>query len=84
MAFSNNLAKAGSPPEQLDVSARVTFDKGEAGWGVTRSELTVRGRVPGIDESAFQAAAEGARAGCPISKALHGNVELTVSATLES
>jgi osmotically inducible protein OsmC len=83
MAFSSNLAKAGFPAERLDVSADVTFDKLEGGWTVTRSALTVRGVVPGISPEAFQTAAEAARDGCPISRALKGNVELSVDATLE-
>ena len=83
MAFSNGLAKAGHPPERLDVSAEVTFDKQDAGWRVTRSRLTVRGRVPGISADDFRAAAEVAKDGCPISGALKGNVELSVAATLE-
>lgn len=83
MAFSGGLAKAGTPPERLEVTAEVTFDKMEVGWGVTSSALTVRGRVPGISEEDFRAAAEAARDGCPISKALAGNVELSVDASLE-
>lgn len=82
MALSGGLARAGTPPEQLDVSAEVTFDKLDEGWGVTRSQLTVRGRVPGMSAEEFQAAAETAKAGCPISRALKGNVELSVEATL--
>lgn len=84
MAFSSGLAKAGFPATRLDVSADVTFDKLEGGWTVTKSALTVRGVVPGIDQAAFSAAAEAARDGCPISRALKGNVELSVDATLES
>jgi lipoyl-dependent peroxiredoxin len=84
MAFSNGLAKAGTPPERLEVRAEVTFDKLEAGWTVTHSHLTVRGWVPGADEMSFKAAAEAAKDGCPISRALKGNVELSVDATLES
>jgi lipoyl-dependent peroxiredoxin len=84
MAFSSNLAKAGHRAERLDVSAEVTFDKLEGGWTVTKSALTVRGVVPGIDQAGFQAAAEAARDGCPISRALKGNVELSVDATLGS
>ena len=84
MAFSNGLAKAGTPAERLDVSVDVTFDKVETGWGVTSSAITVRGRVAGISDEDFRAAAETARDGCPISRALKGNVELTVEATLES
>ncbi len=84
MAFSGALARAGTPPERLRVSATVTFDKLEAGWRVTSSALTVEGRVPGIAEGDFRTAAETARDGCPISQALKGNVELSVEATLEA
>ena len=84
MAFSNNLAKAGFPPERVEVTADVTIDKRDAGQTVISSELTVHAKVPNIDEAAFQAAAEGAKDGCPISRALKGNVELSVQATLES
>lgn len=84
MAFSSNLAKAGFTAEQLDVTAKITFDKLDAGWTVIRSDLVVRGRVPGADEKAFQDAANAAKDGCPISRALKGNVELSVEATLET
>jgi osmotically inducible protein OsmC len=83
MAFSNGLAQAGHPAERLDVRATVTFDKTEAGWTVVSSALTVRGHVPGMDAEAFRAAAETAKDGCPISRALKGNVALSVEATLE-
>lgn len=83
MALSNTLAKAGSAPDRLDVSAEISFDKVEAGWRVTRSALTVRGRVPGMTADAFREAAEAAKVGCPISNALHPGIELTVEATLE-
>jgi len=83
MAFSGGLGRAGSPPERLDVSATVTFDKVGEGWKVVSSALTVRGRVPGMDADAFKKAAEAARDGCPISQALKGNVDLSVEATLE-
>src|SRR5437773_9009948 len=83
MAFSAGLGRAGTPPERLDVSATVTFDKVGEGWKVVSSALTVRGRVPGIDAEAFKKAAEAARDGCPISQALKGNVDLSVEATLE-
>jgi len=84
MAFSNNLAKAGFPPERVDVTVEVTFTKLDPGWTVTRSAITVRGRVPGIDNAAFQEAAAAAKAGCPISRALNPSIELTVDATLEA
>jgi osmotically inducible protein OsmC len=84
MALSAGLGRAGHPPQSLNVSASVTFDKVGEGFGVKSSVLEVRGRVPGMDQAAFQQAAEGAKDGCPISKALKGNVELSVTATLES
>ncbi len=83
MAFSAGLGRAGTPPQRLEVSATVTFDKVEAGWKVISSALTVRGKVAGIDAAAFQKAAEAARDGCPISQALKGNVQLSVQATLD-
>jgi osmotically inducible protein OsmC len=83
MALSGALARAGTPPEHVHVSATVTFDKVGESWTVTRSQLEVVGTVPGMDEAAFDAAAQGARDGCPISRALAGNVELIVASTLE-
>ncbi len=84
MQLSSNLAKAGTPPERLEVSAQVTFDKPDGGWTVVSSALTVRGKVPGADEANFRQAAEAAKDGCPISRALSGNVEMTVDARLQS
>lgn len=83
MALSGALAKAGTPPEHLHVSAEVTFDKVDDAWSVVSSALTVFGHVPGATHDAFEAAAESAKNGCPISRALAGNVDLTVDATLE-
>jgi osmotically inducible protein OsmC len=82
MALSNRLAKNGTPAERLDVKAVVTFDKTDAGWSIAKSELTVRGTVPGIDAATFAELAEGAKDGCPVSQALKGNVALSVEATL--
>ncbi len=83
MAFSAGLARAGKPAQRLQVSAKVTFDRVEAGWRVISSALTVRGKVAGMDAAAFKQAAEAAKDGCPISQALKGNVALTVEAVLE-
>lgn len=83
MALSGALARAGTPPNHVHVSATVTFDKVGDAWTVTRSELDVIGTVPGIDAAAFDAAAADAKDNCPVSRALAGNVELSVSATLE-
>ena len=79
MALSNALGEAGTPPEELDVSATVTF---VPGTGITESALEVVGTVPRIDEDAFQQSAQQAKAGCPVSKALQGNVKLELTATL--
>jgi lipoyl-dependent peroxiredoxin len=81
MAFSNVLAQAGHAPEQLNTSATVTFQPGE---GITKSVLDVVGRVPGMDASAFEQAAEQAKENCPVSKALAGVPEISVTARLES
>lgn len=83
MAFSHALSEGGHAPERVEVSARATFDV-EGGPKITTMDLTVRGRVPGIDESAFQEAANAAKDGCPVSGALKGNVEIRLDATLES
>ena len=83
MQLSVGLDRAGTPPDHLHVSASVTFDKVGDAWTVTTSQLEVVGVVPGIDEAAFEAAAQAAKDGCPISRALAGNVELSVSATLD-
>lgn len=79
MALAHGLAQAGTPPEQLDTSATVTFQPGE---GITRIAIDVRGVVPGLDEPGFVAAAEGAKNGCPVSKALAGVPEIALHATL--
>jgi osmotically inducible protein OsmC len=82
MAFSARLGKNGTPAEKLDVKCVVVFAKGDAGWKIARSELTVRGTVPGIDNEKFVALAEDAKENCPVSAALKGNVELVVDAAL--
>jgi osmotically inducible protein OsmC len=82
MAFSHELAEAGATPEQLDVSATVTFEIVDGAPTVTKSALTVRGTVGGIDADGFAKLAAAAKDGCPVSRALKGNVEVTVDATL--
>jgi len=78
MALSHGLAQAGTPPTSLDTSAAVTFQPGE---GITGIVISVVGVVPGIDEATFVAAAEGAKANCPVSKALAGTT-ITLEARL--
>jgi osmotically inducible protein OsmC len=80
MALSGALAEVGHPPDELRTSATVTF---VPGTGITKIALSVRGRVPDIDEGAFREAAEGAKTGCPISQALAGVPEITLDARLE-
>lgn len=79
MALSNGLAKAETPPEKLETSVTVTF---QPGTGITRGALTVRGTVPGLDDDGFRAAAEDAKANCPVSKALAGIPDVTLDAQL--
>ena len=84
MALSFGLANGGTPPQKLEVSSTVTFDRVDGGWRVVSSALAVRGWVPGLDAEGFRKAAEGAKDGCPVSQALKGNVALSVEATLAS
>jgi osmotically inducible protein OsmC len=81
MSFSHGLAQAGHAPERLRVSAESTF---VPGTGITQMALSVEGRVPGLDEQGFREAAEQAKENCPVSKALSGNVEITLEARLAS
>jgi osmotically inducible protein OsmC len=82
MALAHGLTEAGNPPEHLDVSAKVTLDERDGAPTVTSSELTVSGQVPGIDQAAFEQAAQDAGKGCPVSRALAA-LEITVNATLQ-
>jgi osmotically inducible protein OsmC len=79
MALSHGLAEAETPAEQLKTTATVTFQPGE---GITKVTLAIRGTVPGLDEDRFRAAAEDAKANCPVSKALGGVPEITLDAAL--
>jgi osmotically inducible protein OsmC len=83
MALAGSLTSAGTPPDRLEVTAEITFDRIDGKWTVISSRLTVHGRVPGTDEDRFRAIAGQAKDGCPISRALAGNVELSVEATLD-
>ena len=80
MALSNGLAQAGHAPEKLQTSATVTFQPGE---GITKVALDVVGRVPGMDEAAFEQSAEQAKENCPVSKALTGVPEISLTARLD-
>jgi osmotically inducible protein OsmC len=79
MALSNTLAKNGTPPTSLDVEATATF---VPGTGITTMELSVTGSVDGVSAESFQEMAETAKDNCPVSKALAGNVEISLTARL--
>jgi osmotically inducible protein OsmC len=78
MALSHGLTGGGNPPEQLDTSVTVTFQPGE---GITGAHIVVRGSVEGMSEADFVAAAEDAKANCPVSKAMTGTT-ITLDAGL--
>ncbi|MCC6180174.1 MAG: OsmC family peroxiredoxin [Chloroflexi bacterium] len=84
MALSLGLTQAGHPPEQLTVSAICSLDKVGGGYAITTMEIDVKGRVPGADAATFEQAVRAAETGCPVAKALHGNVEFRVTSRLES
>jgi lipoyl-dependent peroxiredoxin len=83
MQFSGMLAAGGNMPESVETDARVRFESQDDGWAITGITLTTRGRVPGIDEAAFQETAEKAKETCPVSKALAA-FDITLDARLES
>jgi len=78
MAFSSDLAKNGTPPESLQVTAAVTF---EPGVGITGSHLLVSAKVAGLSDEDFQRLATAAKDNCPVSKALAG-IDITIEASL--
>jgi len=82
MALSADLAKAGMTPVRVETTAAVTLEPVDGKATVTRSHLTVKAKVPGADRAKFLEVADGARAGCPISRLL--KAEITMEATLES
>ncbi len=83
MAFANELSSAGHTPDWVRVEGRAHLEKTDGGPGLTRIELICEAKVPGIEEDEFQSIAEGARTGCPISKALAA-IEIQLKATLQS
>ncbi|MGY2085541.1 OsmC family protein [Blastococcus sp. SYSU DS0539] len=82
MALSSEIGKAGGTPQSLDVSADVTLGQRDGAPAITGITLTVRGEVEGLDAAGFDKAAQAAKAGCPVSKALTGT-EITLDAALE-
>jgi osmotically inducible protein OsmC len=84
MALSVELERGGTAPTRITTTAHCTVDKVGDGFKVTTMRLDVRGVVPGATPAAFQAAAEAAKAGCPISRVLANNLKIELQATLES
>ena len=82
MAFSHAIAQHGDPAERLDVTAALTFDRAGEGYRITAAELSVTGRVSGLDDERFAELAQEAGEGCPVSQALAGNVDISVDARL--
>jgi lipoyl-dependent peroxiredoxin len=80
MALSLFMANEGLTPESIDTSAVVTFENVNGAWTVTESHLQTTVKSPGANAAAFQKAAEGAKAGCPISRLL--NTKITMEAKL--
>jgi osmotically inducible protein OsmC len=81
MALSAGLEAAGFPPTSVETTAKVHLVPGDVGFRIGRIDLTTSADVPGIDPSAFQEAAEAAKANCPVSKALAG-VDIQLEASL--
>ncbi len=82
MALSGGLEKNGTPPTSIETTARCTIEKVGEGFTITTMQLDVRGTVPNIDAATFERIATGALTGCPVSRALKGNVDLQLTATL--
>jgi osmotically inducible protein OsmC len=82
MALSGELGKAGHQAESVETEATVHLDKVEEGFAIKRIELRTRVAAPGVDEAAFQAAAEAAKKGCPVSQALAAVESIELDAQL--
>jgi osmotically inducible protein OsmC len=84
MALSVVLGERGTPPESLNVSAVCAFDEVGGAPKVTTVDLSVRGKVPGLDEAGFQEAAQVGEQLCPVANALRNNVDIRLTAALEA
>ncbi|MFI5371733.1 MAG: OsmC family protein [Candidatus Eisenbacteria bacterium] len=77
MALSAVLGESGLKPERIETTATVTLEKLDAGWTLTRVHLDLSAKVPGADPAALRAAADKAKAGCPISRVLKSEITLS-------
>lgn len=82
MALSAQLGEAGIKPERIETKATVTLEKLDSGPTITRSHLEVAVRAPGADRAKFEAAAQKAKDGCPLSKVL--KAAITMDARLDA
>ena len=82
MAVAFALQQAGFTAEELRTEAAVSLDPDGPGFKISRSALTLRAKVPGLDDAKFQELAKGAEKNCPVSKVL--NAEITLDAQLEA
>jgi len=82
MALSAQLGQANLTPESIETNASVKFEKTDAGFTITSIHLTTRAKISGASDTAFQTAAQNAKAGCPISRLFKGNTEITLDAKL--
>jgi osmotically inducible protein OsmC len=82
MALSAGLEQRGTPATRVETSAACTIDKVGDGFKITTMRLTVRATVPNLDQATFERIAQETKEGCPVSKAITGNVEVSVEATL--
>jgi osmotically inducible protein OsmC len=76
MALAFQLQTAGYNPTELDASAAVSLDKDGQGFRITRSALTLRAQVPGIEQAKFEELVKAAKEGCPVSKLLNAEITL--------
>ena len=83
MQLSHMLAEAGHPADTLDAKAVVNVEQEGGGFAIKTSEITLKAKVPGIDQAAFDDLAAKAKAGCPVSKALAG-IEIKLNASLDN
>lgn len=82
MALSAACEKAGHAATSIETSAACTLEMIDGGPKITKMDLTVKGKVPGLDQAAFAKLANETKSGCPVSKALAGIPSFSVSATL--
>lgn len=84
MSLAGTLTRAGFSPQRLEIGAVVTFGHRGEHWAITSSKLDAYGEVPGIDETTYERLVHDAMAACPVTLALQGNVEVSVTPELSA